>query len=46
MLLTYAQQLFSSNNRSEAVRVLMCYYAVQNKFAVVGQVKKSTIVPN
>ena len=46
MLLIYAKHLFSSNNRSEAVRVLVTYYAVQNKFAVVGQVKKSTIIPS
>ena len=45
LLLVYAKQLFSSNNRSEAVRVLITYYAVQNKFAVVGQVKKATIIP-
>jgi len=46
LLLIYAKHLFSSNNRSEAVRVLITYYAVQNKFAVVGQVKKSTIIPS
>ena len=46
LLLIYAKHLFSSNNRSEAVRVLITYYAVQNKFAVVGQVKKSTINPS
>jgi hypothetical protein len=46
LLLVYAKHLFSSNNRSEAVRVLITYYAVQNKFAVVGQVKKSTIIPS
>ena len=45
MLLMYAKHLFSSNNRSEAVRVLIAYFAIQNKFAVVGQVKKSTIIP-
>ena len=45
LLLIYAKHLFSSNNRSEAVRVLIAYFAVQNKFAVVGQVKKSTIIP-
>jgi len=44
LLLIYAKHLFSSNNRSEAVRVLITYYAVQNKFAVVGQVKKFTII--
>jgi hypothetical protein len=27
------------------VRVLIAHFAVQNKFAVVGQVKKSTIIP-
>jgi hypothetical protein len=46
LLLIYAKHLFSSNNRSEAVRVLITYYAVQNKFAVVGQVKKATIIPS
>ncbi|MGA3127333.1 MAG: hypothetical protein ABSD13_11505 [Candidatus Korobacteraceae bacterium] len=46
LLLMYAKHLFSSSNRSEAVRVLITYYAVQNKFAVVGQVKKSTIIPS
>jgi hypothetical protein len=45
LLLIYAKHLFSSNNRSEAVRVLITYYAVQNKFAVVGQVKRATILP-
>ena len=45
LLLIYAKHLFSSNNRSEAVRVLITYYAVQKKLAVVGQVKKSTIIP-
>jgi len=45
LLLTYAKHLFSSSNRSEAVRVLITYFAVQNKFAVVGQVKRSTITP-
>jgi hypothetical protein len=45
LLLIYAKHLFSSNNRSEAVRVLITYFAVQNKFAVVGQIKKSTISP-
>ena len=45
LLLIYAKHLFSSNNRSEAVRVLIAYYAVQNKFAVVGEVQKSTIIP-
>ena len=45
LLLIYAKHLFSSNNRSEAVRVLITYYAIQKKFAVVGQVKKSTIIP-
>ena len=45
LLLIYAKHLFSSSNRSEAVRVLVAHYAVQNKFAVVAQVKKSTIIP-
>ena len=45
LLLIFAKHLFSSNNRSEAVRVLITYYAVQKKFAVVGQIKKSTIIP-
>jgi hypothetical protein len=45
LLLTYAKHLFSSSNRSEAVRVLITYFAVQNKLAVVGQVKRSTITP-
>jgi hypothetical protein len=45
LLLIYAKHLFSSNNRSEAVRVLITYYAVQKKLAVVGQIKKSTIIP-
>jgi len=45
LLLVYAKHLFSSNNRSEAVRVLIAYFAIQNKFAVVGQVKKATITP-
>jgi hypothetical protein len=45
VLLIYAKHLFSSNNRSEAVRVLIAYFAIQNKFAVIGQVKKSTIIP-
>jgi len=46
LLLIYAKHLFSSSNRSEAVRVLLNYYAVQNKFATVGQVKKAVITPN
>jgi hypothetical protein len=46
LLFIYAKHLFSSNNRSEAVRVLVNYYAVQNKFAAVGQIKKATIIPN
>jgi hypothetical protein len=46
LLLIYAKHLFSSSNRSEAVRVLLNYYAVQNKFASVGQVKKAVISPN
>ncbi len=45
LLFIYAKHLLSSNNRSEAVRVLIAYYAVQNKLAVVGQIKKSTIIP-
>ena len=45
LLLIYAKHLFSSNNRSEAVRVLISYFAVQNKYAAVGQVKKATIIP-
>jgi len=45
LLLIYAKHLFSSSNRSEAVRVLITHYAVQNKFAAVGQVKKATIIP-
>jgi hypothetical protein len=45
LLLIYAKHLLSSNNRSEAVRILIAYFAIQNKFAVVGQVKKSTIIP-
>ena len=45
LLLIYAKHLFSSSNRSEAVRVLIAYYAVQNKFAIVGQVKKATLIP-
>ncbi len=45
LLFMYAKHFFSSNNRSEAVRVLIACFAVQNKFAVVGQVKKSTIIP-
>jgi hypothetical protein len=45
LLLIFAKHLFSSNNRSEAVRVLITYYAVQKKLAVVGQIKKSTIIP-
>ena len=44
LLLIYAKHLLSSNNRSEAVRILIAYFAIQNKFAVVGQVKKSTII--
>ena len=43
--LIYAKHLFSSSNRSEAVRILIIYFAVQNKFAMVGQVKKATIIP-
>ena len=45
LLLIYAKHLLSSNNRSESVRILIAYFAIQNKFAVVGQVKKSTIIP-
>jgi hypothetical protein len=45
LLLIYAKHLFSSNNRSEAVRILIAYFAVQNNFAVVGQVRKFTINP-
>ena len=44
LLLIYAKHLLSSNNRSESVRILIAYFAIQNKFAVVGQVKKSTII--
>ena len=46
LLLIYAKHLLSSNNRSEVVRILIAYFAIQNKFAVVGQVKKSTIIPS
>ena len=45
LLLIYAKHLLSSNNRSEAVRILIAYFAIQNKFAVIGQVRKSTIIP-
>ena len=45
LLFMYAKHLFSSNNRSEAVRILIAHFAVQNKLAVVGQIKKSTIIP-
>ena len=45
LLLIYAKHLLSSNNRSEAVRILIAHFAVQNKLAVVGQIKKSTIIP-
>jgi hypothetical protein len=45
LLFLYAKHLFSSNNRSEAVRILIAHFAVQNKLAVVGQIKKSTIIP-
>ena len=45
LLLIYAKHLFSSSNRSEAVRILIAHFAVKNKFAVVGQVTKSTINP-
>jgi hypothetical protein len=45
LLRIYARHLFRSNNRSEALRVLIAYYAVQNKLAVVGQLKKATIIP-
>jgi hypothetical protein len=45
LLLIYAKQLFSSSNRSEALRILIAHYAVQNKFAAVAQVKKFTIIP-
>ena len=46
LLLIYAKHLLSSNNRSEALRILVAHYAVQNKFASVGQVKKAVISPN
>ena len=45
LLLIFAKHLFSSNNRSEALRILVAYYAVQNKFAAVAQVKKFAIIP-
>ena len=45
LLLIYAKHLLSSNNRSEAVRILIAHFAVQNKLAVVGQIKKFTIIP-
>ena len=45
LLRIYARHLLRSNNRSEALRVLIAYYAVQNKLAVVGQLKKVTIIP-
>ena len=45
LLIMYAKHLFSSNNRSEAVRILIAHFAVQNKLAVVGQIKKFTIIP-
>jgi len=45
LLLIFAKHLFSSNNRSEALRILVAYYAVQNKLAVVAQVKKFAIIP-
>jgi hypothetical protein len=45
LLFMYAKHLFSSNNRSEAVRILISHFAVQNKLAVVGQIKKSIIIP-
>ena len=45
LLLIYAKHLLSSNNRSEALRILVAHYAVQNKFAAVAQVKKFTIIP-
>jgi hypothetical protein len=45
LLRIYARHLFKSNNRSAALRVLIAYYAVQNKLAVVGQLKKVTIIP-
>jgi hypothetical protein len=45
LLLIFAKHLFSSNNRSEALRILVTYYAVQNKLAVVAQVKKFAIIP-
>ena len=45
LLLIYAKHLLSSNNRSEALRILVAYYAVQNKLAVIAQVKKFAIIP-
>ena len=45
LLRIYARHLLRSNNRSESLRVLIAYYAVQNKLAVVGQLKKATIIP-
>jgi hypothetical protein len=45
LLRIYARHLLRSNNRSEALRVLIAYYAVQNNLAVVGQLKKATIIP-
>lgn len=45
LLLIYAKHLLSSNNRSEALRILVAHYAVQNKFAAIAQVKKFTIIP-
>jgi len=45
LLLIYAKHLFNSNNRSEAFRILVALFAVQNKLAVVGQITKSTIIP-
>lgn len=46
LLLIYAKHLFSSNNRSEAFRVLVSYYAIQNNFATVGSVQRPTIISN
>ena len=43
ILLTYAKHLFGRNNRSEAMRVLVAYYAIQNKLATVLPESKLTI---
>jgi hypothetical protein len=45
MLHAYAKRLFGNNNRSEAFRILVAYFAVESKLAVMVPSDKFTILP-